>query len=238
MTKIFISGSISIRSVDGPILNRLDNMIQKGHTVLIGDADGVDKAIQAELDRRAYRNVIIYCSGETCRNNAGKWATEHVAVPPKVRGRRFYMLKDEKMAHDADYGFLIWDGTSAGTLNNCANLVDSGKMGIVYLVPAHNFFTIKDKSTFDELLGKCNADAIDKIDKKIGFRNKLWKQDIPQQQKMGLEISPEYAPLENEKVLAHYAASVNENQTFKTGNLQGGFHGNSEKSRPQTGRSP
>jgi hypothetical protein len=188
MTKIFISGSISIKNINDLIRSRLDNIIQKGHKILIGDADGVDKVIQTELTNKDYKNVNVYCSGETCRNNIGKWNIEHVCVPSKVNGRKFYMLKDEQMAKDADYGFLIWDGKSAGTINNLANLVNSGKTGLVYFAQLQTFFTIKDKRSFEDLLSKCNPDDIDNIDKMISLRSKLEKQDIPMQQTLAFDL--------------------------------------------------
>ena len=34
------------------------------------------------------------------------------------KGRDLYTLKDISMAEDADYGLMVWDGESKGTLNN------------------------------------------------------------------------------------------------------------------------
>jgi hypothetical protein len=195
----------------------LENIVQKGHEILIGDADGVDKAVQTILFCRDYKNVVVYCSGESCRNNIGKWKEEHVFVPSKTKGRNFYMLKDDQMAIDADYGFLIWDGKSAGTINNLSNLIRLGKMGLVYFIPSQNFFTIKDKHSFKELLTKCNLDDINKIDKKIGFRNKLGEQDTPLQQQLGFEMPQENVPFDNSETVDQYATSVKENTSDSYG---------------------
>jgi hypothetical protein len=217
MNKIFISGSISIKNINGPIVSCLENIVQKGHEIFIGDADGVDKAVQTFLSGRDYKNVVVYCSGEFCRNNIGKWKEEHVFVPPKAKGRRFYMLKDDQMAIDADYGFLIWDGKSAGTINNLSNLIRLGKKGKVYLIPSHNFFAIKDKHSFEELLIKCNPDDINKIDKKIGFRNKLGEQDVPLQQQLGFEMPQEKVLIDNSETVDQYATTVKENASDSYG---------------------
>lgn len=191
MKKVFISGSISIKTLNKQVLERLNNIIEKEYQILIGDADGVDKNIQTELIKRNYKNVHVYCSGETCRNNVGKWETVHVEVPPKVNGRKFFMLKDEQMARDADYGFLIWDGKSAGTLNNLVNLVKSAKTGIVYFSQAGKFITVKDSQTFEELLKKCNPEDIEKIDKKVGFKKNLSQKPEPQQEELHFTLNAE-----------------------------------------------
>ncbi|NLD92735.1 MAG: hypothetical protein GX639_08715 [Fibrobacter sp.] len=184
MKKVFISGSISIKVLNKKVLERLNNIIEKEYQILLGDADGVDKNIQVELMSRNYKNVHVYCSGASCRNNVGNWETVHVEVPPKVNGRKFFTFKDEQMARDADYGFLIWDGKSAGTLNNLVNLVKSGKTGIVYFSQMDEFVPVKDKQTFEELLKKCNPDDIGKIDNKVSFKKKLSQKPEPLQEEL------------------------------------------------------
>jgi hypothetical protein len=185
-------------------------MIRKGHAVLIGDADGIDKAVQVYFADEDYSNVVVYCSGELCRNNVGNWNVRHVDAPPKVRGRKFYMLKDSQMAMDADYGFLIWDGKSAGTINNLSNLIESGKIGLVYLMPIQNYFTIRDRASFLELLTKCNPGDIDIIDEKIGFRKKLQKREAPVQLQVSLDLSETAIPSDNEAIMEQSALIVKE----------------------------
>lgn len=62
MTKIFIAGSISIKHLDLKVKERIDNIIDAKHTVLVGDADGADCSIQTHLsqsgkERRRLRRV-------------------------------------------------------------------------------------------------------------------------------------------------------------------------------------
>jgi hypothetical protein len=211
MNRIFISGSISIKNINGPIISRLDNIIRNGHEILIGDADGVDKSIQTILANRSYKNVVVYCSGGSCRNNVGKWNVANVPVPPSTKGRKFYMLKDDQMALDADYGFLIWDGKSAGTINNLSNLIKLGKVGLVYFIPLQIFITIKDKESFHGLLSKCNSNDIDNIDKKISFRKKLENQEMPAPQELSLELFKADIASYSEASKETAALSVNEN---------------------------
>ena len=183
MNKIFISGSTTIKTIDKSIRMRLDNIIDQNHIVFIGDANGADKAVQSYLAKKKYSKVNIYCSGQTCRNNVGNWQVVNVAVSTSVRGRKFYMVKDKQMAIDCDYGFMLWDGKSAGTLNNLLNLITTGKTGLVYLYPNSTFYTIKDITLFEELINQCNQKVIENINKKISFRNKLasYKQPVQEQ---------------------------------------------------------
>lgn len=182
MKKIFISGSITIKNLNEQIKIRLDNIINQNHMVLIGDAKGADTVVQSYFAKNEYPHVIIYCSGQTCRNNIGDWSVENVQVPPKARGRQFYIIKDEQMAIDSDYGFMIWDGKSAGTINNLFNLVTHGKTGVLYLQPQKAFRTIKNSEEFETFISECDPKNIEEIDKKIAFRKKLKNYNLPAQE--------------------------------------------------------
>ena len=57
-----------------------------------------------------------------CRNNVGNWPTREVAAPRGARGFDYYSLKDRAMAEAAEYGLMLWDGKSKGTVNNVVNL--------------------------------------------------------------------------------------------------------------------
>ena len=46
MNKVFIGGSISINTLDENVIARLNGIINKNLTVLIGDAYGADKEVQ------------------------------------------------------------------------------------------------------------------------------------------------------------------------------------------------
>lgn len=191
MKKIFISGSITIKAINGQIKTRLDNIINQKHVVLIGDANGADMAVQSYLAKNKYPDVTIYCSGQTCRNNVGNWRVINVEVPSKSRGRNFYMVKDKQMALDSDYGFMLWDGKSAGTLNNLLNLVTDGKTGLVYLQSKDSFRTIKNINEFEDLINECNQKDIESINKKISLRKKLENYKMPVQEQLAFDIVSE-----------------------------------------------
>ena len=115
--KVFLSGSISIHSLPQIAIEKLNSIIAKNITVLVGDAFGVDEMIQKYLAEMSYPNVIVYHAGEKIRNNLASWPT--VSVPANdLTGRALYTKKDKQMAIDSDYGMMIWDGKSKGTKAN------------------------------------------------------------------------------------------------------------------------
>ena len=71
MTTVFLSGSRQLSRLNASIETRISNMIEKGLRIIVGDASGADKAMQTFLSDAKYSNVIVYCAGETCRNNIG-----------------------------------------------------------------------------------------------------------------------------------------------------------------------
>lgn len=72
MTNVFIGGSRAISNLNDVIREQLDNLMSKRCMVLIGDANGADKAVQKHFAEKRYQNVIVFCM-EHCRNNVGGW---------------------------------------------------------------------------------------------------------------------------------------------------------------------
>lgn len=150
MTKVFIAGSRQITRLPAEVKSRVDTMIDKGFQILVGDANGADKAVQAYLVEKAYPHVVVHCMEHHCRNNVGHWPTHEVAAPKGARGFDFYSAKDRVMADAAEYGLMLWDGKSKGTINNVVNLSREGKPVVVYIAPKKHFITVK---AFDDLKG-------------------------------------------------------------------------------------
>lgn len=142
MSVIFIGGSRRLSRLNAVIRNRLDNIIERNHSVLIGDANGGDRAVQAYLAERGYRSVTVYCTNADCRNNVGRWPVRSIAATNQ-RGFDYYALKDAAMAGDAECGFMLWDGKSKGTLFNIRRLLAAGKSVVVYLASDHSCHTIR-----------------------------------------------------------------------------------------------
>jgi hypothetical protein len=97
IVKVFIGGSQSIRKLPASVAARVNNIVEGGFTVIIGDAGGIDTCVQKYLVEKGYANVVVYCTG-VCRNNAGSWKSIVVSANAAERGFDFYALKDREMA--------------------------------------------------------------------------------------------------------------------------------------------
>lgn len=153
--KVFIGGSRSLSRLNKEIKCRLDKVIDSGLSVVVGDANGVDKAVQRHLALRNYENITVFCMAGVCRNNIGKWVTRE--IPATKSGRRdaaFFGTKDRAMGAEADYGLMLWDGKSRGTLANIRDLVDRQKPVVVYFAPSKSFFTLRRHAELCDLLDR------------------------------------------------------------------------------------
>jgi hypothetical protein len=155
--RVFIAGSRKLSRLSSDLRSRLDNIIEKGLSVVVGDANGADKAVQSYLAGKHYPNVTVFCAARGCRNNVGSWPTRNVAAAPGARGFDYYAAKDREMAGQADYGLMLWDGQSRGTLTNIVDLVRRGKPVAVYVAPIGTFATLRDSAELAEWL--CGFDA-------------------------------------------------------------------------------
>jgi hypothetical protein len=151
MLKVFIGGSIKIRSLPSSVTARVDKIIEKRFTILIGDAPGVDNAVQRYLADEHYENVWVFHTGDRCRNNLGQWKTKAIPATSSQKGPEFYALKDVEMAREADYGLMVWDGSSRGTRNNVHNLLKRGKPVVVFLYTNQSSYTLRNAEDFSTL---------------------------------------------------------------------------------------
>ena len=60
------------------------------------------------------------------------------------------------MANEADYGFMIWDGKSRGTLNNTINLAAQNKKVLVYLSKQSKMVVVHSFDDLNALIEQCN----------------------------------------------------------------------------------
>jgi len=167
MTSVFVGGSRKVSRLSVDLRRRLDQIIDKRLCVLLGDANGADKAVQAYLKERSYPDVVVFCTAGECRNNLGGWPVEPVAAPHKVKDFEFFTAKDAEMARKADVGLMIWDGESSGTMVNAARLVGSGKPVVIYIAPSKSFRTIKSAAQLDQLLSGVPSEIRSRIDRYI-----------------------------------------------------------------------
>jgi hypothetical protein len=167
--KIFIAGPRAVSDLNHAIVSRIDNIIKQDFEILVGDASGIDAAIQKECYKKGYKSVKVYASNGSARNNVGNWKVELVDVPEKLKGFEYYAAKDYQMAVDADYGFMIWNGKSKGTLNNMINLLKFNKMVILYFIPDGKFYKITNMNEMKILVDQLDNDVKKLYDK---FNNK------------------------------------------------------------------
>lgn len=173
MTTVFLSGSRKISRLNDMIRSRIQNMVEQGFQLIVGDANGADKALQGFLAEIEYQNVVVFCAGGTCRNNVGGWQTRQIEVDPKFKGRDFYTQKDKEMAAEADYGFVLWDGKSAGSINNVFELLKREKRVVVYLSSKKEFAAVTKPRDVEALLQTCDSADYLTISRKTNLNRHL-----------------------------------------------------------------
>src|SRR6266496_126755 len=159
---VFVAGSRQISRLPAEVKARLDTMIKKGFQILVGDANGADKAVQRYFADKAYPNVLVHCMKDHCRNNVGNWPTRQVAAPRGAKGFDYYSLKDRAMAEAAEYGLMLWDGKSKGTVNNVVNLSRDHKAVVVYVAPTREFRTVRALDDLRDVLAKGDPTSVER----------------------------------------------------------------------------
>jgi hypothetical protein len=173
MTTVFLSGSRRISRLTDDITIRLDNMIEKELEIVTGDANGADKAMQSYLAIKGYRKVTIYYVGSAPRNNVGDWPVQHVEVDRKLKGREFYSQKDRTMSEVADFGLVVWDGRSSGSVQNMLWLIQNGKKLVLYFFPERQFHNICTEGELVDFLASRDDKVLDELGKKIMLPDRL-----------------------------------------------------------------
>ncbi len=173
MTTVFIAGSMNIKHLDRKVKERIDKIIDSNYDVVVGDADGADTSIQSHLMSKAANSVKVYCSGSTPRNNVGEWPIVQVDAPYSPGTRAFFTAKDIEMAKVADYGLMIWDTKSTGTLSNVLELLSRKKKSLVFVNKEKGFRTVGDVSQLVDLVGCMSDHAKQKAEEKIRLTDKI-----------------------------------------------------------------
>ncbi len=156
MTTVFIGGSRRITRLPVQVRVRIDKVVEKGFAIVVGDANGADKAVQKHLAEAKYDKVTVYFSGDTSRNNLGRWETRSVSVGERKKNFRFYAAKDREMAQQAEFGLMIWDGKSLGTVLNILRLVRASKKAVLVSVAEKSEVEFKGKGDWDAFLSGCS----------------------------------------------------------------------------------
>lgn len=172
MMKVFIAGARRISKLNKKIKKRLQNIEKNELIVFVGDANGVDKAIQKYFMETNYKNVLVHAVNGKARNNLGNWEINNIKIERKTKDFLYYTAKDMVMAKEADYGFMIWNGKSKGTLNNIINLAIMEKKVVIFFTPEKKFFNIQDLDEFKSLLEKCSEKTIKLFDNLLEQKKK------------------------------------------------------------------
>jgi len=168
-TKVFIAGSRRLSRLNKDVLRRLDNVLEKHFKILIGDANGVDKAVQIYLASQHYDRVRVFCMEGICRNNIGHWRTETVPAPTGSRHDfAFFAAKDRAMAREADYGLMLWDGESRGTLTTILDLARQEKPVVVFFAPSRTLHNVRSKADLAPLLRHIAPETLQRAEGDIG----------------------------------------------------------------------
>jgi hypothetical protein len=175
---VFIGGSRAVSKLNAVIRGRLDDLIKRGCTILVGDANGADKAVQTYFAQKHYSNVTVFCM-EKCRNNVGGWPTRVIQPPAGSRGFSYYAAKDFVMAEEAQCGVMLWDAKSKGTLQNMLNLIAGGKRTLVYFAPSKDFNVIANQQELQALLARCEKRDIDSAVRALGLKTPLDQTSLP-----------------------------------------------------------
>ena len=175
---VFIGGSRAISKLNAVIRARLDDLMKRGCTIFIGDANVADRAVQQYFAKHQYPKVVVFCM-EECRNNIGHWPTRSIQPPTERKNFMYYAAKDLVMSKEAQCGVMLWDAKSKGTLQNMLNLVGSGKRTLVYFAPAKDFQVLASEQDLQALLARCEKRHLDSAARGLGLRAPLVQTHLP-----------------------------------------------------------
>lgn len=173
MTIVFAAGSIAIGHLHPLVVARLATVVERGLSVVVGDAEGVDSAVQQVLAAAGATAVTVYCSGDTPRNNVGGWPVEAIHPVARPGTRAWFTAKDLAMAEAAEYGLMIWDARSTGTLANVLALVAQRKTCVVFVNKDKAFVTVADADGIERLVAGMAAAARAKAETKMALSKRI-----------------------------------------------------------------
>ena len=217
MKTVFIAGSISISRLHEKVQERINNIVSQDLNVVVGDADGADTSIQECLRANYASKVTVYCTGATPRNNIANWPVHHVQSKARAGTRAFFTAKDLEMAKNSDFGLMVWDCKSTGTLSNVIELLKAKKKSVVFVNKNKDFVTISNKSGLDHLLHLMSEHARAKAEEKIGLSAKITalSQDSFLLDEPADDVSEELLDVPANPVAAEAATDTTENESVR-----------------------
>lgn len=67
------------------------------------------------------------------------------------------------MADAAEYGLMLWDGKSKGTINNVLNLCRAHKPAVVYVATAKSFTTVRVLDDLQAVLAQGDSASVRRL---------------------------------------------------------------------------
>lgn len=174
MSTVFIAGSIKIRKLHPYFVDRIANVVADKLNIVVGDANGADRSIQDELSRQMAERVTVYFTDIEPRYNAGSWKANRVISPARPGTREFFSAKDLVMANVADYGLMIWDTASTGTLSNVFELSKHGKYCVVFLNKNEKFINVKEPNDILKLIAVMSEKARARAERKMRLSSRIF----------------------------------------------------------------
>jgi hypothetical protein len=125
--RLLLMGSSAYRAeqLHPRVRERLDNAMDLGMTVIVGEAKGASRAFQDYLASKSYQNVVVG-HAKSIRYNAGGWETRQYGLDLKERERR--------MIEDCDTAIIIWVNMSSVIAANLERLKRQGKTTLLHEV--------------------------------------------------------------------------------------------------------
>ncbi len=173
MTTVFISGSMNIKHLDPKVKERIDNIVASEFDIVVGDADGADTSIQQYLFSLGSSKTTVYCSGTRPRNNVGNWPIRVVETKHSEGSRAFFTAKDMVMAQVADFGLMIWDTKSTGTLSNVIELLARKKKSVIFVNKEKVCKTVGTVEQLESLVDCMSDHAKHKANEKIKLFDRI-----------------------------------------------------------------
>jgi len=134
MSKVFISGSISIKKLPISVEASIKKIIDAKLEIVVGDADGIDTMVQNYCKQLNYSAVTVYSIYRTPRYKIKDFKNKYiVAQSDSKKERELQQEKDEAMTMDSEYSFIVWDGKSKGSYNNILRAINKKKKIKLYL---------------------------------------------------------------------------------------------------------
>jgi hypothetical protein len=167
MNAVFLGGSRAITRLTPDVRQRIDEIINQRLPILVGDANGADKAIQRYLASKRHREVTIFCTGDRCRNNVANWPAKRVTAHRRSKGVEFYAAKDREMAREATVGLMVWDGRSLGTALNVVRMLKQGKKVELYEIPTRKLWVLWSDQDWLSLLAQRDTRLTERLKRRI-----------------------------------------------------------------------